>query len=162
MIRILGSELNLTHKALEIYVAGCTRNCPGCHNPESHSFAGGQRFDKWLTANRHKFANPLIEHVWVMGGDLLCQPEQALVTEFLSTLRRALPEGVKLWLWTGATEEELPRGFIPNIYPAHLDVLKLGPYRRDLPSKEVPSPAGTLTLASENQCLMWSQPEIPA
>lgn len=163
MMRILGSELNLPRKALEIYVAGCTRKCPGCHNPESHSFVRGQRWDKWLTANRHKLALSLgLKHVWVMGGDLLCQPDPAEAEEFLSSLRRAMPDNMLLWLWTGATEEELPRGFIPNVYPARLDVLKLGPYRQDLPAREVSSPAGALTLASENQFLMWKQPINPA
>ena len=33
MIRIIGSEINLRHSALEVYVSGCIRDCPGCHNP---------------------------------------------------------------------------------------------------------------------------------
>lgn len=158
MLRILGSEINLTHKALEIYVAGCTRQCPGCHNPEAHSFARGQRFDKWLAANRHKLTSLLgLEHVWVMGGDLLCQPDPAVAEEFLSSLRRVMPDNMLLWLWTGAERQDVPPGLL-----RHVDVCKTGPYRKELPQKTIDSPAGQLTLASNNQEVWRVADETPA
>lgn len=39
---------------------------------------------------------------------------------------------------------------------------RLSPYRQDLPARETDSPAGRLTLASENQSLIWKQPSSPA
>ena len=30
MLTIIGSQLNPAHDALEIYVSGCRRGCPGC------------------------------------------------------------------------------------------------------------------------------------
>ena len=28
-----------------VFVQGCPHHCPGCHNPESHDFAGGKIAD---------------------------------------------------------------------------------------------------------------------
>lgn len=68
MIRIIGSEMNLRHRALEVYVSGCIRDCPGCHNPEAQAFGNGMRWDKWLTANRYKLATGTFRNVWILGG----------------------------------------------------------------------------------------------
>lgn len=147
MIRIIGSECNLHHGALEVYVSGCTRACPGCHNPEAQPFGRGLRWEKWLAANRYKLSVGTFRHVWILGGDLLCQTEPAEIEELLRSLRHALPQGVSLWLWTG---EDYAR--VPPYILQHVDWLKTGRYLRELPEREVLLPDGTsLTLASENQ-----------
>ena len=28
-----------------VFTQGCKHNCPGCHNPETHSFEGGSMMD---------------------------------------------------------------------------------------------------------------------
>ena len=157
MIRIIGSEINLRHRALEVYVSGCIRDCPGCHNPEAQAFGNGMRWDKWLTANRYKLATGTFRNVWILGGYLLCQPEPAEVEEFLRSLRHIMPEEMDLWLWTGADRESVPSSVL-----RHIDWLKTGPYVRDLPEKSVALPDGTdLALASENQELFRVSPPRP-
>ena len=147
MIRIIGSEINLRHSALEVYVSGCIRDCPGCHNPEAQAFGNGMRWDKWLTANRYKLATGTFRNVWILGGDLLCQPDPAEVEEFLRSLRHIMPED---------------RESVPSSVLRHIDWLKTGPYVRDLPEKSVALPDGTdLALASENQELFRVSPPRP-
>ena len=147
MIRIIGSEINLRHRALEVYVSGCIRDCPGCHNPEAQAFGNGMRWDKWLTANRYKLGTGTFRNVWILGGDLLCQPDPAEVEEFLRSFRLAMPEEMDLWLWTGADRESVPSSVL-----RHIDWLKTGIYLQGLPDRDVRLPDGTwLTLASGNQ-----------
>lgn len=147
MIRIIGSELNLRHSALEVYVSGCTRDCPGCHNPEAQAFGNWMRWDKWLATHRYKLGTGTFRNVWLLGGDLLCQTEPAEIEEFLRSLRRIMPEEMDLWLWTGADRKDVP-GYVLR----HIDWLKTGPYMRELPEKTVALPDGSaLLLASENQ-----------
>ena len=139
MIRIIGSEINLRHRALEVYVSGCIRDCPGCHNPEAQAFGNGMRWDKWLTANRYKLATGTFRNVWILGGDLLCQPEPAEVEEFLRSLRHIMPEEMDLWLWTGAYRKDVPSSVL-----RHIDWLKTGPR----PSMTFPS--------RENSSMVWT------
>ncbi len=57
-----------------LFVQGCPHGCPGCHNPQTHPFEGGER----LTADEI-FAmikkNPLIKGVTFSGGEPMCQSE---------------------------------------------------------------------------------------
>ena len=153
MLTIIGSELNLTHNALEIYVSGCRRNCPGCHNPEAQAFGRGKSARLWLATNRFKFSSTTFARVWILGGDLLEQPLHEAV-EFVAALRHAMPSDKALWLWTGAEGlDDVPRDLLP-----FFDLIKTGNYQQERPPVTV-SHMGhdgqpvTLTLASDNQCL---------
>ena len=50
------------------FVQGCPHHCPGCHNPESHSFSGGTVMD---TADiiRKLGGNPLLDGLTLSGGE---------------------------------------------------------------------------------------------
>ena len=154
MLTVIGSEMNISHNALEIYLAGCNRGCPDCHNPESHAFGQGRRWEQWFKVTAYKIKkNPLIRQVWVMGGDLLCHPEWE-ATEFLRTLHTNLhPVQKPIMLWTGAEE-------IPDFVLPYVDYVKLGPYLKDRPPHTV-SYADLQTgelypiiLASDNQTIV--------
>ena len=78
MLTIIGSQLNPAHDALEIYVSGCRRGCPGCHNPEAQAFGKGKSAWLWMKENRYKFATGTFSRVWLLGGDLMDQaPHEA-------------------------------------------------------------------------------------
>lgn len=152
MLTIIGSQLNPAHDALEIYVSGCRRNCPGCHNPEAQAFGKGKSARLWMKENRYKFATGTFSRVWVLGGDLMDQaPHEA--HEFIRDLRKAMKPGMELWLWTGHGLDDIPLRL-----RYEFDWIKTGAYREDLPSIGVaydgrdgePRP---LFLASSNQQL---------
>lgn len=152
MLTIIGSEFNPTHNAFEIYVSGCKRHCPGCHNPEAQAFGKGKSAHLWMRENRYKFMTGTFSRVWVLGGDLMDQaPHEA--HEFIRDLRKALKPGMELWLWTGHELDD-----IPTRLRSMFDWLKTGDYREDLPGHTVvydghdgePRP---LVLASNNQQL---------
>ena len=57
-----------------IFTQGCPHHCPGCHNPQTHDFAGGQEVKiSRLLADVQ--ANPLIGGVTLSGGEPFCQPK---------------------------------------------------------------------------------------
>ena len=152
MLTIIGSEFNPTHNAFEIYVSGCKRHCPGCHNPEAQAFGKGKSARLWMNESRYKFATGTFSRVWMLGGDLMDQaPHEA--HEFIRDLRKAMKPGVELWLWTGHEFDEVPLRIL-----GEFDVVKTGAYREDLPGHTVaydghdgePRP---LVLASNNQQL---------
>ena len=51
-----------------IFTQGCPHHCPGCHNPQTHDFAGGEDADveKILA---EIFENPILSGVTFSGGE---------------------------------------------------------------------------------------------
>ena len=61
-----------------VFVQGCPHHCPGCHNPESHDFAGG--YDRTVQSLYDEICqDPLLRGVTFSGGEPFCQP--AALTE---------------------------------------------------------------------------------
>lgn len=84
-----------------IFTQGCPHHCPGCHNPETHDFAGGTEMSTdTLLADIAK--NPFIRGVTFSGGEPFSQPGP------LAEIARELKKrGFHLMAFTGYTYEEL-------------------------------------------------------
>lgn len=84
-----------------IFTQGCKHNCPGCHNPQSHSFSTGMfvSFEEiYADLQRYKY----IKAVTFSGGDPLEQPEA--VAEFVEKLKE---KGYHVLIYTGYTYEQV-------------------------------------------------------
>ena len=78
-----------------IFTQGCPHACPGCHNPQTHDFAGGQDMDTEEIIARFR-ADPLLDGITLTGGDPFCQPAACAV------LARAARERIeRVWAYTG-------------------------------------------------------------
>lgn len=84
-----------------VFTQGCPHHCDGCHNPETHDFAGGKvtttdaLFDQCME-------NPLCSGVTFSGGEPFCQAEA--LYELGSRFKSA---GKHLMCYSGWTFEEL-------------------------------------------------------
>ena len=110
-----------------LFVQGCPHGCPGCHNPQTHPFEGGER----LTADEI-FAmikkNPLIKGVTFSGGEPMGQ------SEALMPLAKMIKEaGLELAIYTGYTFEEIAED--PLL--AYADVVVDGRFMVDQKSYEL-------------------------
>lgn len=85
-----------------IFMQGCLRNCPGCHNPETHALDGGKILDTSEIINAIK-KNPLLTGITLSGGEPLLQIEPAL-----ELARAAKNLNLNVWLYTGYKFEEIP------------------------------------------------------
>ena len=84
-----------------IYVQGCPHHCPGCHNPQTHDFTGGQVMDTaeiWTEIRE----NPLLSGITFSGGEPFSQPKP-----LLELAKKAHDEGLSVWAYSGWTFEEL-------------------------------------------------------
>lgn len=91
---------------LAIFVQGCRRGCPGCHNPQTHDPAGGRRVSVLELAKRLGAlldTDRLITGVTFSGGEPLEQAEA--LTQLAELL--VLPRGLDLMVYTGYRLEEL-------------------------------------------------------
>jgi len=86
---------------LVVFAQGCERDCPGCHNPETHPPDGG--YDASLTdiiATAKE--NPLLRGLSFSGGEPFLQARA-----FAALARLAHAEGLDIVTFTGYTIEEL-------------------------------------------------------
>lgn len=116
-----------------IFTQGCPHHCPGCHNPQTHDFAGGKVADIPAILAEVQ-SDPLLQGVTFSGGEPFCQPAP------LCAIARAVKGmGKDLVVYSGYTLEQLlERGKEDS---AVLELLRLcdtlidGPYieaQRDL------------------------------
>ena len=116
-----------------VFTQGCPHRCPGCHNPETHDFAGG--YAALVPALLRAYdKNPLLKGITLSGGEPLAQA-QALIP-LLEGIRRR--EG-DVFCYSGYTFEEIQARAKEDPAWEHflslVDVLIDGPYieaQRDL------------------------------
>ena len=84
-----------------IWTQGCPHHCPGCHNPETHSFTSGYVVD---TSDIKEQMKKLEFHtgITLSGGDPLMQVEACL-----DLVKCAKELNLDVWCYTGFTFEEL-------------------------------------------------------
>ena len=100
-----------------IWTQGCTHNCPGCHNPETHSFKGGFVVD---TDEIKKEIEQLTteDGVTFSGGDPMMQVDACL--DIAKIIKKC---GLNIWCYTGYTFEELLK--MSEKKPSIMEFLKL-------------------------------------
>ena len=125
MLRVLhiveGTSVDGPGLRTSIYLAGCNHRCPGCHNPDSWDFKGGEErtLDELMQVIAYNEAP-----VTLSGGDPLLQPvgTRALIHRIKTEL------GYNVWCFTGYTWEEIEKD--PKLLDvvSELDVLVDGPF----------------------------------
>ncbi len=84
-----------------VFVQGCPHHCEGCHNPDSHDFAGGTEMT--LDEIEQRFSgNPLLDGITLSGGEPFCQAAGCA-----ELARRAHRKGLNVWCFTGFLYEAL-------------------------------------------------------
>lgn len=84
-----------------LFSQGCIHMCPGCHNPQTHGFTGGELYEVEDLV-REILENPLLSGVTFSGGDPFNQAEA-----FSYVATRLKEKGMNIWSYTGYTIEEL-------------------------------------------------------
>ena len=107
---------------LTVFTQGCPHGCPGCHNPQSHDFAGGREMDTEEILKMMR-DNPLLDGVTLSGGEPFCQSEACL-----EIAKAAHAAGLNVWGYSGYTFEQLLEKSECASLLAELDVLVDGPF----------------------------------
>jgi len=84
---------------LVVFAQGCKHGCPGCHNPETHSFLGGSLMEVDSIIQQMK-SNPLIDGITLSGGEPFEQAEA--FGELAETAKKL---GYNVMTYTGYTFE---------------------------------------------------------
>lgn len=90
-----------------LFTQGCPHNCPGCHNPQTHSFKGGKNYSLKKFKKQIQ-ANPLLSGVTFSGGDPFSQAKALIpYAKFVKE------QGLELACYTGYLFEQLNGEAIP-------------------------------------------------
>ena len=82
-----------------VWTQGCSHNCLGCHNPETHDFNGGYLVNvDDLKKEIGELTNQ--QGITFSGGDPLYQ-----VDSVLELVKYSKSIGLNVWLYTGFTYE---------------------------------------------------------
>lgn len=86
---------------ISIFLQGCTFNCKGCFNPETHDFNGGKAFTE-ETINRvlELCNNENIEGLSILGGEPMHPKNIEGTTKLAKAFKEKFPNK-NLWVWSG-------------------------------------------------------------
>ena len=115
-----------------IYTAGCSHNCPHCHNPQSHDFNGGKEYE----------VDDLVDIVLadefsdltLTGGDPMFQVDAVL--ELCKKVKERSKKSI--WLYSGFTLDQIVQTrYLARILP-YVDVIVDGRYIHELRNTNLP------------------------
>ena len=84
-----------------VFTQGCPHKCPGCHNPQTHDFSGGEELSTDEIIKK-LLSNPLTDGITFSGGEPF---EQASDCAVIAAAARQ--HGLNVWCYSGYTFEEL-------------------------------------------------------
>lgn len=143
MLRILDITApdinNGTGLRVTLWVAGCTHNCPECHNKWTQNFNQGRSYYEHMTEIHNELRNwlekPYIKGLTLSGGDPLCQDNDGLceIYNLIKWVRKEFPEK-DIWLYTGYTKEQIDNSdnYMMKNVVENVDYLVDGPYIKEL------------------------------
>jgi len=117
-----------------IWTQGCSHNCPGCHNPSTHDFKGGELVELEDALNALEELQGQTG-ITLSGGDPFFQAKQcALLAKKAHELK------MNVWAYTGFTYDELINSNNKSIKELlfEIDVLIDGKFEQDKKSLDCP------------------------
>lgn len=106
-----------------IFTQGCPHHCPGCHNPSTHAFDGGETIAIHDILAGIEKNRKYIDGITLSGGEPFCQIDQCSIIA-----EQAQKIGLTVWCYTGYIFEELYGRTDTIKLLQHIDVLVDGPF----------------------------------
>ena len=91
-----------------VFLQGCPHHCPGCHNPTTWDFNGGEEFTAETMTEIIEGLNAqnIQRNLCIMGGEPLA-PQNTFLTNMIINEVKARYSDIKIYVWTGYTYEEI-------------------------------------------------------
>jgi len=117
---------------LTVFAQGCTHNCKGCHNKETHDPQGGYYIDTEEIIEMAR-KNPLLSGISLSGGEPFMQAKA--MTELAKSARGL---GLNIIIYTGYLWEELMKNEEFKGLAAEADYVIDGPFKLSLRTLNMP------------------------
>lgn len=115
-----------------IYCAGCSHQCPGCHNPQTWDYNAGH----WMEVNEllDIIKADDLSDVTFTGGDPFYQADA--FTELARLIKQQTDKNI--WCWTGFTLEQIQKDKRLSKLLEEIDVLVDGPFIQKMRDPDLP------------------------
>ena len=114
-----------------LFVQGCAKKCPGCHNPNTWDPRGGKEFKIQSILNKIDSIPERYSGITISGGEPFLQERACCVIA-----QHAHYSGLSVWVYTGYIYEDLLRENRPLL--KYIDVLVDGPFIEALKCTDLP------------------------
>lgn len=115
---------------VSLFVQGCTFNCKGCFNPDTHDFKGGKEFTTEEVETIINLANKSqIKGLSILGGEPLHPNNVESVTMLAEYFKYKYPEKT-IWLWSGYRFEDILKREDHKIFE-FIDIMVDGQFEED-------------------------------
>jgi len=113
---------------VSIFMQGCTFNCKGCFNPETHDFNGGHEFNDSTIDKIIDLAKPNhIKGLSILGGEPMHPKNIDGTLKLVKEFKNKYPKK-DVWVWSGFNYEDLSLKHDLS----DIDVLVDGQYKMEL------------------------------
>ena len=122
-----------------LWIPGCARNCPGCHNAWTHNYNQGKEFTQDEFDDICSILDkPYIKGLTISGGDPMMQSEEVLIDicQLVFDIKERYPDK-DIWIYTGYYLEELTNEIQLDILK-YCDYIVEGPF--DVNKKDITLP----------------------
>ena len=134
MLRILAvKDCDITNGPgirLSLWFSGCNNHCEGCFSKNTWNPLLGKPYTQVIEDNIFKlYKIHEYDGVSILGGDPLYHVMNNHMEEsktLLLLLRRLKENNINVWLWSGYTFEDIPKGYLK-----YIDVLVDGKFQLD-------------------------------
>lgn len=93
---------------VSVFVSGCRKRCPGCHNAEAWDFGYGEPYTEQTKEYILKLLEPdYIDGITILGGEPFEPENVAGVAEMIYAVYEKFGYKKTVWVYTGYTLEEL-------------------------------------------------------
>ena len=124
-----------------IWVAGCNRHCPGCHNPHTWAYNQGKKLIsvEVLLKIYEQVDKDYIQGITISGGDPFDQDEESLndLLFFIKDFKINFPDK-DIWIYSGGLYEDFIKNDIIREILLWSDVLVDGPFIQEKKLLDLP------------------------
>ena len=93
---------------VSLFVSGCRRHCPGCHNPQAWDFGYGEPFTGDTADKIIELLEPdYISGITILGGEPFESENSGDIANLLYEIDEVYGESKSVWVYTGFTYEEV-------------------------------------------------------
>ena len=129
-----------------VWVAGCNRHCPSCHNPHTWNYNQGKPLlsKEVLDKIMHEVEYDYIQGITLSGGDPFDQNEESL-KELLTFIKmfKLKYSNKDIWIYSGGLYEDFLKNDTIRDILIWSDVLVDGPFIQELKKLDLPFKGST-------------------
>lgn len=119
---------------LSIFVSGCRRHCPGCHNEQLWSFDYGIPYGQDTEdAIMELLGKPGVQGISILGGEPFEPENEPVLVKLVARIRMEQPDK-DIWVYTGGRFEDLTDKVLLRL----ADVIVDGEYVEELRDMTLP------------------------